>query len=321
MSKDFSLRFTGYTLPEGEASFAVRERSFETNRHTTTFTGFREKLLPVVKGINPGDFLLFYDQFSDVSAEHLKVSFQELSDTEDENQLSQTRRRNSHGLLFGQLVLTSQKDKEKGALTVIKPFATASDALHEYAATSYVNAFTKHNRPVQGLVPTGIHRFEDGSFGLLTKYEHEVISYDNTFWDPEIEPTPEQIEKAMGKIALALAKMHLMGITHGDAQVKNFATDNHGIRLIDLESASGFPIVQNEFNPDLVASRISEDIDTLVNSFNTGIENKLDYRDYDEALERWFIPRYVGAVSLPESKIPKKAQLKPRQIVKLIEQS
>jgi hypothetical protein len=294
MTSEFSLQLSGFSLPEGPAEIVGLPKSYRINPSTETYSGFSDEVLPAIKGIKPGEYILLRDKFSDVSQNGLTTSFHELTEDEETNALSLTRRRNSHGLLFGQIVMQSERDKQKASLAVIKPFDSPKAALREFSATDYVNSFSKRSRAMQSLEPLGFYRFDTGDVGLITTYEHSVISYDNMFWDNETDPTELQLQKAMGRIAVALGRIHLMGITHGDAQVKNFATDNQGIRLIDLESADGFPASGVEFNEELVASRISNDIDTFVNSLNTGIEDYDEHRDYRKALVSWFIPRYVS---------------------------
>ena len=184
-----------------------------------------------VRRLGVGGYLLDEFKFQDLAYNpgDSRATMYEVEDFE------KGRQKNSHGLIFGQLVLRSQYDREKQALVAIKPHDTPKDAMHEFNVTNYINGYGKPTRPILAFEPLGFHRFEDtGQYGLITRYDEAVISYDNVFWDPEFEPTEEQVRKALGKCGVALAMIHNFGLSHGDAQVKNFASDNHGIRLIDL---------------------------------------------------------------------------------------
>ncbi len=318
MAGRFSVQLPGPATPEGGVWFFEAPRGYIADPATNTFVDANRELTSRVKAMEPGDFLLARKEFKDIAERGVVGQFVEAIDEDADNKMAYTRERNSHGVLFGQLIMRSVFDKEKNSFVALKPFDFPKEAIHEFGVTEFVNGFGKPRRPLYAMNPFGFYRFENGQTGLLTEYEEPVISYDTLFWDPDTEPTPQQVQKAMGHVALALGTLHLMRLSHGDAQVKNFAADNKGIRLIDLESAQGFPFKDGTFNEQLIRNRIAEDIDTFVNSLNAGIEDTSRYRDYSGQIGSIFAPKYVRTINVHGSRVPESARMSVCDITKLV---
>lgn len=264
-----------------------------------------------VKALERGEFLLAQGEFQDVDPAGAEARF-----TEDEV-FGYTRENNGHGIRFGQLLLSTESDREKVVHVAIKPFDLAKEAIHEFAATSYLNQTSGCNPRPLAFTPLGFYREWDGKTSLITEYDERVISYDNLFWDDEREPTGPEVRKALARCAFALGKLHHRGLTHGDAQVKNLAVDNQGIRFIDLESVRPFPGRNGQIDPIATRYAIEVELSTFLASLNTGIDG--EPRDYSAAIGEIFGPNYHRTVALPQSRVPKEAQVPSKDIVSLLE--
>lgn len=303
MTGSFSAQFSGYSYGEGSVGFADGLNHFELHEGLEIFKGPSVESSTIFKRIEPGDFLLFSDQFSDVDPNNLTGSIHE----PEVNELGKTRERNTHGLVFGQLILKSTSDKEKNTLVAVKPFDRLAFALDELAATEFVNS--RDGRP-NGFRPLGMYRFQDGAYGLITAYEPEVVSLDNIFWDEDNIPTTDQVSKALKVGAVSLYSIHVDGATHGDFQAKNAVSDNQGPRQADLATFRGFPVhADGNIKVDSAAQRIWGDVDKFISSLNSGIEDPAAYRDYRDQIVEEFAPVYLDGVASNDTKVPEEASM------------
>ncbi len=148
------------------------------------------------------------------------------------------RDESAHQVRFGQLLLNGDDLHEQPELVAIKPYEDRADLYREWAAHEYLNSL--FDRQI-GYINLGVHRDRQGNEAIISEYDHDVISFDSSFWaDPEapghaLRPTVLQRHATLGMQALGL--MHGVRMTHGDAQVKNLAADRYGPRAIDLETA------------------------------------------------------------------------------------
>lgn len=144
------------------------------------------------------------------------------------------------------------------------------------------------------LTPLGICRFEDGAAGLITAYEPDILSYDNLFWtDNGAVQTPERIRKALGHCGTALGRLHAQGFVHGDAQIKNMAADNHGVRYVDLEDLLRAPIHEGgAINGGEFGMELQGELERFVGSLTARSE---DYeQSYGTELDEAFWPIYTA---------------------------
>lgn len=298
----------GRLICEGSVDFFSAPHGFFASELRLTDDKLRSELL----AMEHGSFLLDAASFSDLSD---KSAVGRVIEDED---FEKGRHKNSHGLEFGQLVLSSFWDLERQEFVAIKPLETPKAAIHEFAVNHYVNGFgdPRRKQPL-GYKPLGFYRFEKGGdFALVTEYDESVTSYDNTFWDPENRPTEPQVQKALARCAMGLARLHGFGLTHGDAQVKNMAVDNNGVRFIDLETAAPFPAKRGAIDAGATRYSIERDIRTFVNSLNSGID--AEPTDYSPELKIAFSENYVDAIRHPSSRIPEAARLGIDDIIDLI---
>ncbi len=102
-----------------------------------------------------------------------------------------------------------------------------------------------------------------------------------------------------------MARIHIFGLSHGDAQVKNMAADNNGIRFIDLESASLLPRANGKIEPYSAKYEMTRDIASFMSSLNSGLE--VDTTDYSKQLIDAFEHHYIHVLTHPSSNIPREA--------------
>lgn len=93
--------------------------------------------------------------------------------------------------------------------------------------------FIKATEPPEG-------NTKDPLVGLITDYEHDVITLDNYLWNSH--ETPDGRETKYKIAGRAIAELHRHGLIHGDAQAKNFALDSREtIRHLDAETLQDLP--------------------------------------------------------------------------------
>ena len=150
----------------------------------------------------------------------------------------------SQSIFFGDLTLTVDKGVNGANYNfpvAVKPyFATKMEtdpwesALHEYIGCLLLNA----TATVRTFAPVGIWVDEESKPFLLTHFEEDVISLDNislleTDESGGIDETVPTIYP-LQHTADILAMLHAQGFKHGDAQIKNFASDMFQGLVCDL---------------------------------------------------------------------------------------
>ncbi len=301
---NYDVVFGQEFIPEGSVEFIETPNQYSTASLRLVDQNLKSQL----RDVEPGGFLLDEDKFSEMEAESSLVT----ASVHEFEGFEYGRHKNSHGLIFGQMILQSMFDRQKQSFVAVKPFDTPKDALHEFAVMNYVNGFGRYGRAILAFDTLGFHRFADtGQFGLITAYDETVTSYDNIFWDTDYEPSDQEIDKALSRCAMSLARLHVFGLSHGDAQVKNMASDNVGIRFIDLESARPFPAMRDESSVDPYKAHheVIRDISTLVGSLQTGIEDpEVGAEKFAEALFLAFDENYLEVIKHPSSRLPEEAR-------------
>jgi hypothetical protein len=215
------------TLPQGSWD------TFESNRH---------QVVESIGAIPVGRVALSAGEFSLPDPLTTAASFV------GQEGLSLGRNEGRHQPRFGQMLLNGPGVHERPILVAVKPFTfeedTNPDALiaTEIAASSYLNSL---NDRQLAYLPLGVWKNADGINHLLTLYEHDVTSYDNTFWvDREVNPEAlraTNVTEALIQCGRSLGYLHGAGLIHRDAEAKNLASNLKGIRFIDLEGARMLP--------------------------------------------------------------------------------
>lgn len=306
----YDIRIANEPILEGEVAYFAQPGAPELHG----FESIANQLRPALRDIEPGGFLLARDQFEVLEEDGTHA---ELFECEE---FYYGRHKNSHGLLFGQLALSSEVDRGRQVFAALKPFDTMREAFHEYAATLYVNNFRADETRPLAFQPLGFHRMHSGEIALLTEYDPTVTSFDNIFWDVDKPPTPNEVAKALAYCVVGLARLHAYGLNVNDAQVKNHAADNIGPRFVDLEAVTPFPTEEGVFDIERIRFGITQDIGQFVNSLTTGIEDPEDAPDYRPQLHIAF-ERYPGYVRHPSSYVPHGAVLTSEEIATVISHS
>ncbi len=219
---------------------------------------------------------------------------------------SYTRQASRNQVGFGQLVIKDADSRERVEYVAVKPLDTPGRAAREFGAMQTVNELAARGNLSPALRPLGFYKDrEDGRVSLLTKYEHDILTLDNIFWDPNFTPSERQLRAAMGHCAVSLGELHSNGIAHTDAQVKNIAADNRGVRYVDLEGAQELVAASGLVNPVAARHLIEMDVRECLESYNgVGVE----------FIEESFTPPYLDIVTSEGSFVPQEAVLDPQEI-------
>lgn len=187
----------------------------------------------------------------------------------DKEEFGRGRNEGQHGARFGQLIINGAGIWEAPAPVVLKPFNydvsdSPNDQLaREWATNDYVNSVSQEQL---AYLPLGVWKNVEGINHLITLYEHDVVSYDNIFWqDRDAHPESlrkEVLENAYHQCLTGLGYLHGVGVAHNDAEAKNLASDRRGIRFIDLETATKI----DYSNLDLATLATRNDIETFIDS-------------------------------------------------------
>jgi len=149
-----------------------------------------------------------------------------------------SREDSRHQVRFGQMVLNGADFREQPELVAVKPYDDRADLYREWAAHEYINSI--FDRQV-GFVNLGVYNDDDGTESIISQYDHDVISFDASFWAGDDDPASALRPAVMQRHAVlgmnGLGMFHGSRMTHGDAQAKNLAADRMGPRAIDLETA------------------------------------------------------------------------------------
>jgi hypothetical protein len=112
----------------------------------------------------------------------------------------------------------------------------------EKALIELINTDLVMEKGIQTLMPLAC--IINGQTGFyLSQVRHGIRGLDLQIWPNYIQKTDEEsrsnTSSKLKKIAVNLANMHILGIFHGDAQIKNFVTTPEGaIMPIDWESST-----------------------------------------------------------------------------------
>lgn len=195
------------------------------------------------------------------------------------------RQYSANGVYFGQTIVSSEAMLDLPEFVAVKPHLAADTSgvsvMRELAAHNHMNSISKAER---AYVPLGLWRDSAGMPQLVTLYDHDVQTYDNIFWPTtEVDAakiTPEQVRDAFNSCMYGLGLLNGSGTAHGDAQVKNHATDRRRVRFVDFEKMELIPL--GEANADEAKDMIESDLDTLVSS--TLFYNEVDGVNYNGAI-------------------------------------
>jgi hypothetical protein len=224
---------------------------------------------------------------------------------------------------FAQLVLEDEIVGQKAELVAVK-YTDPALAAREFAAMNRVNAVIPHPFAQSSFRPLGFVNNAEQSeklkrpvIGLITDYEHEVLTLDRVFWNRGATPEPQVVMHVLGRAAAWMATLHAAEIAHGDAQPKNIAEGNvRAPRYVDLESAVNLSVKEGVLNKALAQALVREDLET----FLTHLEG--DYTDFvSEHFARPYVEHmeqvgksYVGEVT--EDEIIRIAQLPQKRIAR-----
>lgn len=192
----------------------------------------------------------------------------------EKGEFSGGRDESAHQVRFGQLILNGRDFRELPEFVAVKPFEDRADLYREWAAHEYLNSLA--DRQI-GYINLGIHNDRKGVESIVSQYDHDVVTFDSSFWaDPYDENAdawlrPEILQRHAKLGANGLGFLHGVGMTHGDAQVKNLAADRFGFRAVDLESAEIFD--EESLHDPVALTRLGRDIRVFVDSMGQVEEN------------------------------------------------
>lgn len=198
------------------------------------------------------------------------------------------REESAHQVRFGQMILSGNDFREHPEFVAIKSFDDRAVLYTEWAAHEYINSL--FDRQV-GYLNLGVHNDATGIESIISQYDHDVTSFDSSFWADENQPTsalrPEVLQRHAALGLQGLGMFHGARIIHGDAAVKNLAADRLGPRAIDLETAE---ILDADTVDDAEAYvKTRRDIDMFISSMVLVDENKqrvIDALKADEVADR-----------------------------------
>ena len=254
-----SYKLSGPEEVMGDATFIDLPRGFYTDNSRLV----DEQLLHDVRDMGRSALLLVGKEFAEVDKSGLHGVF-----IEDE-ELARGREQSVNEVRFGQMVLGSSFDYQRPGLIAAKPFRRPNDAVHELAISALLNMTTTYQHAFQ---PIGLWRNDRGIYHLLTRYEHEVITYDSVLWADRVEEpdalTPQTVAKAVRMSLLGLGQLHALGFSHNDAQAKNLGADSKRVRFVDLQATRVFPRTHRNAPPDPIAAgqKVLSDIDAFMSS-------------------------------------------------------
>lgn len=146
------------------------------------------------------------------------------------------RERSAHDVYFGNLSINMDKGDVRLPVAC-KPYGIFEHnlAVHEFSALEHF----KSNPELRSFTPFGIWYDSVGTPTVITKFESQVVSLDNHEWQQDSStPLARHLDpiRALQKSAQILARLHMRGFAHRDAQIKNMAIDiaDSSIRLVDL---------------------------------------------------------------------------------------
>lgn len=307
-SREYDIRISGEELQSIDTVSAVNARHLDPAKYEASFEASRLK--SKLGSLRPGELYLDPNEFSalDVAGGGLRATLTAL-----DGDFSKTRKQSRTDVRFAQLVLEDDIRGQHAELVAVK-YTRAPLAAREFAATCFMNASGLSGiRANASFTPLGFVNNPEKStarnpvIGMITKYEHNVLTLDRVFWDRERQATPEEVQHAFGIAAVWLADLHANGFGHGDAQAKNVAHDNTTQpRYVDLETAVNFRSERGEIKPEQARAHITEDVETFL--------RRLD-GDYTEQVEEQFARPYVERMA--QSTLPSSVRLTEADIMGL----
>lgn len=301
----YSAEWPGSRGPEGSTYFVPKDSIIAEPRDK----GFAASALTNdVRSIGAGEFLLFDTPYAVIAEDNdTKAHFNEIPE------LGLSRQRSAQGVIFGQLIVSSEMERQAVDHVAIKPYNLARAAVQEAGALHVVNGLiTGRTRPLS-FEPLGFYQFPDGKqTGLITRYDASVQTQDNLFWNPDVEPTEPEARRAFHHAAVALSALHSQSLAHRDAQAKNIARDNLGVRIVDLTDL-------RRMTEDNAREDVVDDIGKYVTSLThvddvDGDRDRTFSRDYTKVFIDTFVPIYRTGIMAPTSRLPEVARLKPEDI-------
>lgn len=295
--RQFSAEWPTQPGPEGSAYFVTAD---------SIAPGPRDKGLGAsalardIRSLDLGEFLLLDTPYATIALdEETKAHFNEIPE------LGLSRQRSAQEVAFGQLIVSSEAEREAADLVAIKPYNLVKGAVQEAGALHVVNNIPINRTGPLSFEPLGFYRYHDGTTGLITRYDAAVKTQDNIFWDPNYEPSEPEVERAFQHAAVALGVLHEQALAHKDAQVKNMARDNRGVRIVDLTDMRR---MTDEGARDDVIRDISEYVSSLTHVDKADGGHVFD-RDYTQAFINTFPLHYTLSVNTPESRLPAAARM------------
>ncbi len=187
------------------------------------------RLAAEVGSLSVGTLMLLPAKISRVDTTGMRSPSVYLNEMRD---LSGGRKCSRTEVKFGQMSIVDSAARPLIDFVAAKYMHRANVA-REFAASCAINQRFGERVSFQ---PIGFLKDANGRSGLLTRYEHGVVTLDNILWNRAA--TSEQRKSAISQAAIWMAQLHDHGIIHGDAQPKNIAYDSSGrSRYVDLESA------------------------------------------------------------------------------------
>lgn len=156
------------------------------------------------------------------------------------DELSTGRKRSRAAVQFGQLAIAYNDQPPATELVAVK-YVEPRVAAHEFRMNEYVSHRLGHAATFRTI---GFVKPDNDKVGLLTRYEHNVVSLDNTLFDPGSSAAERETATAIAAKYLSTLHGEKLGLVHGDAQAKNIAVDSAlRTRYIDLEATR--PVREN----------------------------------------------------------------------------
>lgn len=191
----------------------------------------------------------------------------------EKDEFSGGRDESAHQVRFGQLILNGRDFHELPELVAVKPFDDRAGLYGEWAAHEYLNSLA--DRQI-GFINLGVHNDGEGTESIISQYDHDVVTFDNSFWatsdDPDAALRPAILQRHATLGSQGLGFLHGVGMTHGDAQVKNLAADRFGFRAVDLESAH--ILGEEQLHDRTALTQTGRDISAFIDSMKLVDENR-----------------------------------------------
>lgn len=247
-----------------------------------------KELTPRLHELAPGDTILLNNTRDRCCMPIGQVAIYQLNEAYREGRTNETS-----GIQFADLQLTTGENTASQQPVAIKPLGREWKVAEEIRKASDINRLGVHEsdayvKPIT-FVPIGAHRLPDGRICSLTQFEQGVVSFDNTFWKPEYEPSQDEICLALCSAAATLIFLHANEYVHGDFQVKNTAADQSS-RVIDITSTKK----RSRHHPRFL-DEYQNDITLYLESLNSHYPPDKKIVDRDQAYE-YFLDYYASCI-------------------------